>query len=544
MIVGLSKWLGFLLWAYGARILMKGRLAMKRMIFFIVPLFLVLGLELGPGQSQEKARQEVTVTAVEVPVRVLLKGETIKDLTKDDFEVYENKIKQEITAFEVISRQISFENGLPPAEMKVPPKPRLFILIFNIFDYTNAVGEGIDYFFQNVFRPKDRLIILTEDRLLNIEKDENMGHLAARFKETLKEFKSLSTMAITKAYTDLNSEGEQLLMYLKGLLGPAWNKDQYIIRFYDNYKRNWNEYKRQFLTLDLDLYKSIIQRTQKLEGEKWAICFEQREMFPTLKSQGPLEQEISKLLGSWTDPQSQAQARTIQSKQWDLQRSMNITENFPGDKLRDLFLSGGITFHFIEMKSLRMLVSQDFELTEVAQNYEDCFRKISDSTGGYSTFSNKVIEAFKEASVKEDYHYLLVYSPKDSAGGKERKIEVRVKKEGADVFSLKEYLVPGQVLITISDFGAGQKNVRFSLKNCARTSSEGKMRGAADVKIVIYDDKSKQVFSEGKTLELLKDETHISLNFNMLKSGPHFIIIEAYDRFTGGKDVYSSMIEL
>lgn len=528
---------------------MKGILAMKKAILFIVPLFLVSGFELGPGQSQEKLGQEVTVTAVEVPVRVLHKGEAVRDLTKEDFELYENGIKQEITAFEVISRQISLEKGIPPTEFKVPSKPRLFILIFNVFDYTDAVGEGIDYFFQNIFRPKDKLIILTEDRVLNIEKGEDVGRLTTRLKETLKAFKSLSTMAITKAYTDLSVEGEQLLMYLKGLLGAGGNlgggnQDQYIIRFYNDYQITWNEYKKQFFTLDLGLYRGIIQRVQKLEGEKWAICFDQREMFPTLKFQGPLEYEIRKLLESWVDPQAQVKARTIQSKLWELERSMNITENFPGDKLKDLFLSGGITFHLILMKSFRTLLSQDFELTEVAQDYEDCFRKISKSTGGYAAFSNKVMDALKEASVKEDYHYLLVYNPKDSSGGKERKIEVRVKKEGADVISLKQYIALGQVMITVSDFRVGQKSVKFSLKNYARTSSEGKMHGAADVKIVIFDDKSEKVFSEGKTLDLLKEETNISLNFSMLKSGPHFIIIEAYDRLTGGKDVYSSMIEL
>ncbi len=517
---------------------------MKSRVLFVVSLLLLVSLDLVPGQSQERPRQEVTVTAVEVPVRVLFKGEVVKGLTRDDFDVYENKIRQEITAFEVISRQIALEKGLPPAEMKVPPKPRIFILIFNIFDYTDAVGEGIDYFFQNVFRPKDSLIILTEDRLLNVEKDENMAHLAARLKETLKAFKSLSTMAITKAYTDLSSQGEQLLMLLKGLWGSMESVEQALLRFYNNYQESWNEYKRQFLALDLDLYKSIVQRIQELEGEKWAICFEQRERFPTLKNQGPLEQEIRKLLDTWIDPQLQVKARTIQSMQWQLQRSMNITDDFPGKQLSDLFLSAGITFHFIEMKSLRVLVSQDFELTEVAQDYEDCFRRISDSTGGYSAFSNKVMDAFKEASVKEDYHYLLVYNPKDSAGDKERRIDVKVKKEGADVFSLKQYLALGQVLITISDFGAGLKNIKFTLKNYARISSKGKMLGAADVKITIFDGESKRAFSEGKILDLLKDETHISLNFSMLKSGPHFIIIEAYDRLTGGKDVYSSMIEL
>jgi len=49
----------------------------------------------------------VTVTAVEVPVRVLYKGQPVKDLTKEDFEIYENGIKQNITVFEAVSRKIA-----------------------------------------------------------------------------------------------------------------------------------------------------------------------------------------------------------------------------------------------------------------------------------------------------------------------------------------------------------------------------------------------------------------------------------------------------
>jgi hypothetical protein len=45
-------------------------------------------------------------------------------------------------------------------------------------------------------------------------------------------------------------------------------------------------------------------------------------------------------------------------------------------------------------------------------------------------------------------------------------------------------------------------------------------------------------------MELIKDETNISLNFPQLASGSYFIIIDVLDRTTGGKDVYSSAIRL
>jgi hypothetical protein len=50
--------------------------------------------------AQERPQEEVTVTAVEVPVRVLRYGQPVRDLTKDDFEVYENGVRQAITHIE------------------------------------------------------------------------------------------------------------------------------------------------------------------------------------------------------------------------------------------------------------------------------------------------------------------------------------------------------------------------------------------------------------------------------------------------------------
>ena len=191
---------------------------MKKSIYLLIAVFMILNLSPVPVRPQDQTKQEVSVTAVEIPVRVLAKGEAVRNLTKDDFEVYENGIRQSITACQIVSRRISFDKSVDAEALKIPQKPRLFILIFNIFDYNQSVGEGIDYFLQNVFRPKDQLVIVTEDRILNVEKDDNPMHAADRIKETLKAYKSFSTAATTKAYTELNFEGEKVLRYLEGLL--------------------------------------------------------------------------------------------------------------------------------------------------------------------------------------------------------------------------------------------------------------------------------------------------------------------------------------
>ncbi len=504
---------------------------------FVVLLFFLFNLNINSVPGQE----EVTVTALEVPVRVIHKGQVVKGLTKEDFEIYENGVKQEITAFEVITRKIS----IPREERKALQKKRLFVLIFNIFDYNEAVGEGIDYFFQNVFQQGDQFIVLAEGRLLNIKRGKNISEVILNLKETLKKFKIISNQNTLKTFRDLRFESDKLIGILQGYDRSEFTPvDRAMIRFFDNYKIAWLDYRRQYLIPNLELYRSIIKRIKQREGERWAICFQQREMFPQLKKAGRLDNEIRNWIDSQVDAIEQVKARLVQTKQQDLQRTYDVSQNFPADGLRDLFLEANITFHLILLKSFRTVFSQDFELREISSDYEDCFKTISLSTGGSSVFSNKVSEALEEVKEKEDYYYLLVYSPKENKSDKKRDIEVKVKKSGVNIIYLKHIPEKGAPLITITNFKAGKKNIKFSLINYKMIKIEGKLTGVADIKITIFDENSNKVFDEGKTLNLVKKETHISLNFNQLKSGSYFIIIQAIDRISQEADVLSSDIKL
>ena len=508
---------------------------------FITLLFFFLNLNLNSVQEQEKPREVVTVTAVEVPVRVLHKGQVVRNLKKEDFEVYENGVKQEITAFEVISRKIS----IPQEERRTHQKKRLFILIFYIFDYNEAVGEGIDYFFQNVFQEGDRFLILTEGRMLDIERGKKLSEVILNLKKTLKKYKRISNQYTLKAFRDITREADKLLAMLRGLERSGFTPvDQAMIRFFDNYKRIWSDYRKQYLIPDLELYRSIIERIKQMEGEKWAICFLQREMFPRLKKAGRLDNEISDWIGSQLDPMLQVKARLVQVRQQELQRTFDVSQNFPADGLRDLFMEANITFHLITLKSLRVVFFQDFDLREIAQDYEDCFKKISLSTGGSSVFSNKVSEALKEATETEDYYYLLVYSPDENQSEKKREIDVKVKKSGVNIFCMKKVPEIGVPPLSITDFKAGKKTIKFSLINYKMTKIEEKLTGIADLKITLFDENSNKVFEEEKTLSFFKKETNISLKLDMLKSGSYFIIIQVTDRISQETDVLSSDIKL
>jgi len=492
-----------------------------------------------PYPEENSPQEEVTVVAVEVPVRVLHKGQFVRNLTKEDFEIYENGILQPITGFEVRSRRISVPAEILEKELKIRPEKRLFLLIFNIFDYQDSVGEAVDFFFANTFRKGDRIIVITEGNLFPIDTGKGPAKVAQDIKDTLKKFKVISTMQILRAYQNLRSEADRLMMALRG--GRQW--DQAVTTFYRNYERIWLEYKRQFITPDLELYRSLLKRIKAEEGEKWALCFQQREMFPELKNEGRLERLIRELVDTPSeDPMITTQQRNVRSMQMQLQRLFDVSGDMPTESLKNLFMEANITFHLLLLKSLRPLVERDFELREVGRDYEDCFRQISFSTGGHTAFSNNVTETMIEASQTEDYYYLLVYSPKEDPSQKPLSIDVKVKQKGVDVIHLKQYLQDKTLPISIARFESGQKTIKFSLIDYQRVKMEDKLSGIAQVKITLFDKDSNKVFEDTKVLQLIKDQTHISIPFNKLKSGSYFIIIQVVDRITNRMDVFSRQI--
>ena len=511
----------------------------KRTFCYLCLLFVfILALNLKPTPIQGKHQEEVTVIALEVPVRVLQKGQFVKGLTKDDFELFENGIKQQITGFEVRSRSISVPKEILREKLEIRPKKRLFILIFNIFDYNDEVGKGIDYFFNNFFGPGDNIIIITEDKFLNIEIGKGLSKMISDLKETLKKYKFISNKTIFRSYQRLEREADWLLSLLTR--GSRSDVSSHILNFYDRYIRCWEEYKSRYISPDTGLYQSLVNRLKQIEGEKWALCFLQRELFPKLKKEGKLSTVINNVVEGRRDIKS----RLIQTKQWDLQRSLDYSETFPTELLKNLFMEANITFHLILLKSLKDIVSEDFELREVAQDYENCFKQISLSTGGHTTFSNKVVEALEETSKTEDYYYLIVYSPKEDKPAKEVNIKVKVNRKGARIIHLKKFSTEKITPISIANFSSGQKAIKFSIVNYQRTKLEGKLSGAAQVKITLFNENSNKVYDEAKTLRLSNEETHISIPFQQLKPGNYFIIIQVVDKITNHIDVFSKQIKL
>jgi VWFA-related protein len=58
-----------------------------------------------PLLAQQRFGETTSTVVVEVPVQVLRDGQPVRGLTRDDFEIYDGRRKQQITGFEVVDLQ-------------------------------------------------------------------------------------------------------------------------------------------------------------------------------------------------------------------------------------------------------------------------------------------------------------------------------------------------------------------------------------------------------------------------------------------------------
>ena len=383
--------------------------------------------------------------------------------------------------------------------------------------------------------------MVSEARALNVGPGPSPARAAEALKAALKKLKSLTTARTEKAFRDLRYEADQLIGVLEGTSAGSLDIHQAVNHFVDHYRTVWRDYCVQHLRPDAAFYEELIDRVRRTEGEAWAICLQQREMFPQMRNMTRLDTCLRTWLESQIAPEQQVRARLVVSRMDELKREFNVTGTVPTQALREIFLRAGVPFHLILMKSPRIIADEDFELREVGQDYEDALKQISRATGGYLAFNNNALEALKEAANVEDYHYVLVYSGRAGRAEEKREIRVRVRRPGVEVISLKNYVPPAPPALTLCEVAVDKGRLTFAVKGCRMTGGGDGRRGRAEVRVTIYDLDGKAVFDQGKVLEISKKETRISLDPGVGR-GDFVLTIRAIDLLANLSDTYSGPI--
>jgi VWFA-related protein len=377
---------------------------MKRQLFAAC-VFFFAGAIFGQ-QIQEQA----LVINVEVPVRVF-KGSTFVDsLTLDDFQVYENGKLQKLEAVYLIKKK-SVERKEETRRF-LPQTSRNFILLFEISEYTNKMGEAIDHFIENVFLPGDTLTIVSPVKTYKLKGQALEVRSRIDIANQLKGILRRDAMIGSTEYRDIVSDLEILAKALIANLSQG--QDMLSDRIFENPAPE-----RRDLGVDelLTQYSNSLERLERLrvvnqqqlvtfsnflkneEGQKYVFMFYQREFVPKIEPK--LLYQYIELYQDRPD---------ISHKINDIFEFFKRESSFNVDQVKKAYADASISIHFLFVTEPPKH-SPGVRYQEQSEDIFSAFREIAQATGGLMESSANPVSLLKDAVEAAENYYLLYYSP-------------------------------------------------------------------------------------------------------------------------------------
>jgi len=517
----------------------------------------------GYGDPQEKQDQrpiieEVTVTNVEVPVRVMYKGEPVLNLKKSDFTVYDNNHKVEINGLFLKRKKITVPYDSEKIESPVitSTTPRTFVLVFSITDFNEYLVKAIDHLFANVLKPSDHLLILANEKTIDYPKIINSKTITAELIENLKN----ESMNARRRLIDYIRQIETHLQMhdFKVNLSRLDERPQRLVEFLKKYLMTWRDYKYNYLTPRTDRFYYFSRYLEKVKGEKWVISFYQFDLFPQIRMTSDTMDKINELtieLLSSNNVTQKAFGRTANM----ILNQIGFEFNSPPDsnvkEISRLFYKVDATFHSFFIKSTGKTSVSDMEYQEVASDIEESLKAISSLTGGVNITSNDLVKSIDTVSEREDAYYVLTYVPYD----KKSKGKIKIHVDGNyDVFFddnyRAEYIADyftklNQKLqtlnIKITDFMFSNNSLSFTVKDYRIQDIDGTPVGKIKIRVRFLDGEGNPIFTQEKALTTQKIDVKVQLGgFKKVSPGEYVCVIDAVDFLTGNQSNVYDIITL
>ena len=261
---------------------------MKKII--IISCLLMLNIAFFP---QEAFKEVSLVVNIEVPIRVYDGKTFVDNLTIDDFQVYEDGVRQRIEAVYLVKKR---EIERKEEKKKHEPKTsRNFFLFFEIAEYTSRMGDAIDFFVDNVLLPQDKLWITTPMKAYRMKEKvfefRTKEDIRVEFKSLLKKETAVGSSEYNSVLRDIEGIASTLKAFFMGSRHSGGDEpqlyrdteapiEQLTMAYAACISRLENLRKVDQLQL-LDFAKFL----KNLEGQKYVFLFYQREFIPRLDSQ-------------------------------------------------------------------------------------------------------------------------------------------------------------------------------------------------------------------------------------------------------------------
>ncbi|MCP5051877.1 MAG: hypothetical protein GY940_32215 [bacterium] len=508
--------------------------------------------------EHEQIVEEVNVTNIEVPVRVLYKGEPVTDLTVDDFTLYEGKKKIAINGFFLKRKSLSAAQPGDPEGKAGTGIPRTFVLVFNVTDYNREVEKAVNHMFDKLLRPTDRLMVFVNDKTLNYDNLAEGEKIKARLINDLAEESKKAKRRLLK-YIKRIENYIDIYDFRRSFFRRDVDQDLRAVQFLRKLLMTWDEYQRNYLVPRVDRFYYFSRYLEKLKGEKWVLNFYQFEFFPEIRPGSSTMDKLQELVTSLVNsgvPSAVARGRLISTLLNKLSNSMSVGKYFPNQEISKLFYKVDATFHGFFIKTSNVNLLKDISYKTVSSDLEKVLKGISDITGGQNITSNDLLKSLETIAQKEDAYYMLTYAPQDPKKAGKLKIAITGKKYKvlyddnirADYINayfnrLAKTLEGPDIKIT--DFSFKGKILAFTISNFLMRKLEGKNIGQLQIRIRVTDKYNKPLYDKSQMLTAQKKETKLSIpTFKTIIKGEYNFIVDAKDMMTGKEDTFHKGISV
>ena len=400
---------------------------LKKLLLLASSIFLAMVISVFP---QEAFKEVSLVVNIEVPVRVYDESRFVEDLTIRDFELWEEGIPQKIEAVYLI-KKMAVERSEENRRFH-PDTKRNYFLFFEVANYQPRIGEGLEFFINNIFSPEDSLYITTplktyvlKEGALQIKPKEEIIKELIRivrsdteqgnqeYRETIRILSNVSQrLAVSLGASPTQSASAPVVRPPSGGARDETLELEMLLLQYSDVLTKLENLRRVDQVKLLDFAKYLKNKP----GQKYVYMFYQSEFVPQIDSR-----IVSQFESHYQDNPAMLQQMSSLFDFFTREKSFDV------DKVKMAYSDSSTSIHFLFLTE-RPVEEAGVHMVEHSEDMYSAFREMAIATGGLVVSSGNPAYAFQQALDASENYYLLYYRPKDYVvDGKFKEIEVKIK---------------------------------------------------------------------------------------------------------------------
>ncbi len=377
----------------------------------------------------EMLKEYVSVSNVELILRVMLDGKPLGGFNKEDFRLLENGKECHINGFFELKKRMKPDSGMQQESSKAAG--RLFLLFFWATQGESEIKVHLDHFFKTVYSPRDRVLLVSNDHQVDIRSPDQVETGRTEFETRLKEEIDKKQAQWNSLHRDLSFEIDQMIRMVR-LNRDAADVSGYLNAFTSKYAQFMKEIGYMTQNLGYSKIDQMAEDLKRIASTKWALIFFENTRVPmvdiiSLKSE--VENVIicdddGLMISSWFK-----NLVGIEIGMAQVGAQFKVFET-----LRSRFIQSDTVFHYLAMdtastaKANKADEDQLIAFKPIPSSWENILKTISRVSGGQVGSIKSDPTALDSLFELDDISYRITYVPMDNKKKKDRKIQMLLKK--------------------------------------------------------------------------------------------------------------------